>query len=270
MRRVAPVTKSLTEARRSDRIEKKHVKLVNTKAQTKARVAGGALAAFSQSALMQTIIGWTVSAVLCAVQDKWHIFLAVPAIHLVFNARRILFEILLLTHVVKEAMGRWVWWHKITPNLYLGSMPMSSKNHQRIFTQDLGISAVLAINEPYELGSGTLAGHPVSEAEWKKVDVQRLVISSPDFIPPAHELLHQGADWINECVLDKRTVYVHCKSGIGRSASIVLAYLVKYHGMTTSSAHDKVYRIRPYIISKTSFQYNNVLEFEKEFKSTNI
>ncbi len=43
--------------------------------------------------------------------------------------------------------------------------------------------------------------------------------------------LEEGADWVKSHVDEKRVVYVHCKSGIGRSASVVAAYYMKHKQM---------------------------------------
>ena len=49
-------------------------------------------------------------------------------------------------------------------------------------------------------------------------------------------MLEEGADWIKRHVDLKKVVYVHCKSGIGRSVSVVAAYFMKHQRMSAINA----------------------------------
>ena len=152
----------------------------------------------------------------------------------------------------------------MTPHVLLGSVPLKGLRHDRVLVREAQVTDVLAIMEPFELGATTLVGSPVAADDWKKVDVSFHYLSSPDFTPPAMSILHQGADTIHEVAKREGKIYVHCKSGIGRSASLVLAYLVKHKKMRADDAHAAVARQRSYIISKSSWQWTNLLAFEKE------
>lgn len=49
------------------------------------------------------------------------------------------------------------------------------------------------------------------------------------FEAPSQEMLTQGVDFINENVKDGKVVYVHCKAGRSRSATLVGCYLMKVY-----------------------------------------
>ena len=66
---------------------------------------------------------------------------------------------------------------------------------------------------------------------------------------------------------EKRKVYVHCKSGIGRSSSMVIAYLMKYKRMTAKSAHAFVISKRSVIFPEKSPMMKNMLDYEVYLKS---
>lgn len=52
-----------------------------------------------------------------------------------------------------------------------------------------------------------------------------------------------AAQFINACYVRGRPVYVHCRGGIGRSGTILIAYYVLCRDMTVAQARDQV-RIR--------------------------
>jgi protein-tyrosine phosphatase len=45
----------------------------------------------------------------------------------------------------------------------------------------------------------------------------------------------------------KKNVYVHCKAGRGRSVAVVLAYLVKWQGLSAEEAQKVVHSVRPHV-----------------------
>ncbi|XP_061197765.1 dual specificity protein phosphatase 3-like [Saccostrea echinata] len=57
---------------------------------------------------------------------------------------------------------------------------------------------------------------------------------------PINQFFHSAADFIDEALKEKGTVYVHCQSGMSRSGSIVLAYLMIKKGMTVMDAVKQV------------------------------
>ena len=222
-----------------------------------------------RSPLFISIVAITICLTKALVDGLW-IWMVPALVYVVVTFKRTLFEVLLLNHVVGYSItGRWEWYSKITPNIYLGSMPMDAYDHANVFTKDLGITSILSIVQDFEIVAGTLIGSPVSADMWKKLDVNHLHLRSEDFQSPSFELLHEGADWIKSVVDSKGKVYVHCKSGIGRSASLVIAYFIKYHGLSALDAWTRVKTIRPRVLSKKSRQFANIVNFEVELKATN-
>ncbi|CAF4410453.1 unnamed protein product, partial [Adineta steineri] len=83
-----------------------------------------------------------------------------------------------------------------------------------------------------------------------------------------NELLH-GFYEKNECCL------VHCAAGISRSATIVLAYLMKYHHNTLKDAYTFLHDKRPQISPNKGFllqliRYENELIQSREIKPGDI
>lgn len=68
-----------------------------------------------------------------------------------------------------------------------------------------------------------------------------------DGYPPNQIQLSIGTSIINEAVKERRTVYVHCRNGHGRSPTLVAAYLMKYKNMTLEEAEKLIKEKRPEI-----------------------
>jgi predicted protein tyrosine phosphatase len=61
------------------------------------------------------------------------------------------------------------------------------------------------------------------------------------------EVFSQVTNFIHQHVQRERQVLVHCQMGVSRSATMVLAYLVEYEGMSLARAYAQVVRNRPII-----------------------
>lgn len=85
------------------------------------------------------------------------------------------------------------------------------------------IRGVVSMNEDYEL---RLLSN--SAKEWKKYGVEFLQLSTTDiFETPCQEKLIKGVDFIYKYKELGGSVYVHCKAGRTRSATLVGCYLMK-------------------------------------------
>ena len=79
-------------------------------------------------------------------------------------------------------------------------------------------------------------------------------------------MLNDGADWINDQLKEKHVVYCHCKSGIGRSTSVVAAYYIKYKNMTALNTLAFIRNLRPCIIGPNSSQTKNLIQYEESLR----
>lgn len=65
--------------------------------------------------------------------------------------------------------------------------------------------------------------------------------------------LHTAADFIHEALEAKEPILVHCAMGISRSTTCVIAYLIKYKGLTYDEALNLISKSRP--IVRPNFAY---------------
>ena len=69
----------------------------------------------------------------------------------------------------------------------------------------------------------------------------------------AMDQITKGAHQIQIALKEDRNVLVHCKAGISRSATVVLAYLIIYKNMKFNDAYKLVQRERPIIRPNTFY-----------------
>jgi predicted protein tyrosine phosphatase len=133
----------------------------------------------------------------------------------------------------------------IVPNLYLGPLQITENN---LWLENLGIDCILSI-----LGFDQNTEHSksvVASTERVWICVEDRVAAEEQMresLPKAIAQLHQ---WIST---DNKTAYVHCQSGISRSATVAIAYLMKHCGMALMDAYRLVHDARPVINPNDGF-----------------
>lgn len=212
-----------------------------------------------QSALAGFIFVLVVSTAVAVVSGHFFLIL-LPVLILAVRWKRLAFEIFLTMHVIESALDTFAWYSLVDNDLYLGAIPLQDQ-HLELFFGKLRIGTVLSLNEDFELNASTIVGSPVTSADWKRCDINFLQLPTPDFMPLSFALLDTGADFLNSELTEGRKVYCHCKSGIGRSASVVMAYFIKYRGMDCDAAYDELLSKRSVIFKKNSRQAQRVREY---------
>jgi protein-tyrosine phosphatase len=130
------------------------------------------------------------------------------------------------------------WFDKITlfdkqssqGNLYLGAIPLASMGHHheiRALGNNQRNLAVLSVLQPFENQESGAAGDPVYPTDWKELETEHKQVEIFDLHPIEPAQIGDGAAYIHQHLQDK-DVYVHCKAGRGRSAMMVIGYLLKH------------------------------------------
>jgi atypical dual specificity phosphatase len=100
-----------------------------------------------------------------------------------------------------------------------------------------GVQAVVNTCEEY-------AG-PVDE--YLQHGIEQLHIPTTDFTHPRIEDVERAVEFIQEHVQRGQTVYIHCKAGRARSATVAMCWLIKYRGLTPAQAQQQLLRCRPHV-----------------------
>lgn len=152
------------------------------------------------------------------------------------------------------------WWTKIEPfNLYLGAIPLDNHGHLQSII-DLGVTHVLSMVEDFEMQEGWL-NTPVTQEAWKAHGIEVKQIQAEDFNPLTPAELEEGIEYLARALEQKgNIVYVHCKAGRGRSASVVIGYLMKYQHFSFADAVFLVKQQRPQI-NLNKYQREAILNY---------
>jgi atypical dual specificity phosphatase len=126
------------------------------------------------------------------------------------------------------------WWDEVDPQVLLGAMPLHS-DPQRLF--DIGVRGV--VNTCKEYAGPT--------AKYQRLGIEQLWIPTVDFNPPSVADIQLGVDFIQKHVEQGHKVYVHCKAGRARSATIVICWLVAHRKMTLAEAQRHLLKCRPHV-----------------------
>lgn len=120
----------------------------------------------------------------------------------------------------------------ITPSILLGGQPLT-KVWPALIAR--GISGIINLRLEYTY-----------QDDLKGLPLRYLYLPTLDNTAPSTEHLNQGVKFIEEELAKGGKVYVHCWEGLGRSPTLVAAYLVRT-GLTPEQAWQKIRAVRPFI-----------------------
>ncbi|XP_036883934.1 LOW QUALITY PROTEIN: phosphatidylglycerophosphatase and protein-tyrosine phosphatase 1 [Sturnira hondurensis] len=149
------------------------------------------------------------------------------------------------------------WYHRIDRTVLLGALPLRSMT--RGLVEDENVRGVITMNEEYE--TRFLCN---SAKEWRKVGVEQLRLSTIDMTGiPTLANLQKGVQFALKYQSLGQSVYVHCKAGRSRSATMVAAYLIQVYNWSPEEAVGAITKIRSHIHIRPR-QLEILKEFHKE------
>ena len=126
------------------------------------------------------------------------------------------------------------WWNHVDDHVIVGAYP---------FARDVpamhkaGVKAVVNTCEEYAGPTG----------QYSKHEIEQLRIPTTDFTHPKLEDVQKAVEFVEKHAAQERTVYIHCKAGRARSATIAMCWLMKYRGMTMQQAQGALLKARHHI-----------------------
>jgi atypical dual specificity phosphatase len=125
-------------------------------------------------------------------------------------------------------------WDKIEPNLFLGAYPTTA---DATTLHQLGVRAI--VNCCHEIVGPT--------EDYERLGMVQLRLPTTDFSEPQIEKINTAIDFIKRFLDQGKGVYVHCKSGRGRSPTVVLCWLIYRYGLTPEDAKNRLIDLRPQV-----------------------
>lgn len=126
------------------------------------------------------------------------------------------------------------WWNRVDDHLVLGALPLPWMVPA---LKEAGVTSVI----------NTCVEYPGPLAAYKKHGIEQLHLPTLDFSPPTLDHIRRGVDFITERAEAGHSVYVHCKAGRGRSATVALCWLMSFRGMPPEEALRHLQSHRPHV-----------------------
>jgi atypical dual specificity phosphatase len=124
----------------------------------------------------------------------------------------------------ERIMGH-VWFSEITPKLWLGGAPTYRRDYEAIV--QLGITAVINVRAERADETTFFDAHGITHVQYKV----------PDITVPDENTITAAVNWTKTQVDEGRVVLMHCAKGRGRSATLLVAYLMREEGMSFDQAN---------------------------------
>lgn len=126
------------------------------------------------------------------------------------------------------------WWDYVDPMVILGARPMH-RDLKGLYAA--GVRGMVNMCEEF----------PGPVAAYKTLGIEQLWLPTTDFQPPSLAHVTQGVDFIEKLSSRGDKVYVHCKAGRARSATVVICWLVKHRKMSITEAQEHLIACRPHV-----------------------
>ncbi len=162
-------------------------------------------------------------------------------------ARFLFYPTLILNMFLVKVVRTRNWYDQVDEYVILGALP-SRKDVSEL--KKIGVSAVLNLCDEY---SGP-------EEAYREAGLVQLRLPTIDYASPSLETVKRGVEFIEYHVAQGNKVYVHCKAGRGRSATVILCWLVKAKKIKPLEAMDILLERRPHV-NKRLHQRSVVREF---------
>lgn len=158
---------------------------------------------------------------------------------------RILFYPTLAYNVVMEKITSRQWYNRVDQTVILGALPFKSMTDELVRKEN--VRGVITMNEEYE--TKFFCNSP---EEWRAAGVEQLRLSTVDLTGvPTMDHIQRGVDFALQHQNEGTSVYIHCKAGRSRSATVAAAYLIKLHCWSPEEACQMLASVRPHILVRT-------------------
>ena len=126
------------------------------------------------------------------------------------------------------------WWDFVDDRVIVGAFPFA-RDVAAMYAD--GVRAVVNTCEEYD--------GPMKE--YDVLGIKQFHMPTTDFTHPSLEDVVAAVGFIDDHVDRDETVYIHCKAGRARSATVAMAWLMDRHHMSPAEAQQRLLEKRPHI-----------------------
>lgn len=126
------------------------------------------------------------------------------------------------------------WWDQVHEYIILGALPMK-RDVKRLAA--VGVKAVVNTCEEYAGPVEQYAQHAIEQFRMPTVD----------FTHPKFADVERAVEFMDQQIAAGNKVYVHCKAGRARSATVVMCWMIKNLQQPASEIQKKLNYFRPHI-----------------------
>lgn len=142
---------------------------------------------------------------------------------------------------VMYKLGLWRQWDALDEHVLVGALP-SKRDLAQLKAE--GVGAVVNMCEEFTGHSTRLQAH----------GLDHLHLPTLDYFSPTEENLVRGMHFIDQQIADGKKVYLHCKAGRGRSATLALCYLMRRYDIPAKEAYVRLRAARPHVSRNLDFR----------------
>lgn len=179
------------------------------------------------------LLPWPRSFIPVLPLPAWLLLMSSPRFNRLY-ARSVFYPTLAWNYMLARVLKARRWWDRIDPHVIVGAYPFG-RDVEGLYKE--GVRAVVNTCEEY-------AG-PILQYERHGID--QLRIPTTDFTHPRLKDTEQAVDFIQKHVEAGNSVYIHCKAGRARSATVAMCWLMKYRGLSIDEAQSRLLETRPHV-----------------------
>jgi atypical dual specificity phosphatase len=168
-----------------------------------------------------------------------------------FLAFLIFYPTLAWNVLLGRLLGLRNWWDEIDDQIVLGALPFRRDVPE---LERMGIRAVVNTCQEYR---GPLA-------EYAQAGIEQFRMPTVDFTHPQFDDICRAVEFIQRHADQGHRVYVHCKAGRARSATVVMCWLIKSLQRPAAEIQQLLLKKRPHVNPRVD-QRPVVLEFERRY-----
>ncbi|TWU40378.1 hypothetical protein Q31b_37270 [Novipirellula aureliae] len=126
------------------------------------------------------------------------------------------------------------WWDYIDSHVIVGAYPFA-RDVPRLAAE--GVKAVVNTCEEY----------PGPLLAYESFSIEQFWMPTTDFTHPSLENVSEAVEFVEQHAKQNQTVYIHCKAGRARSATVAMCWLLKYRNQSIAEAQRTLLKARPHI-----------------------